>query len=219
MLDNLNLLTQKTYFDSIVSNQNPHSQHPNLSNTQVIKQVKHSHAGIEGTQTSEATISVSGHHGHHGQAYDHQRNRTTVQGEASNGLLQRLESGHSDHGVDLAQQLGLTKSTKRKGDSQLAQTAGGKSPKKESSGHGQKDTMRKSAGPDGYQKSRQAANFSMISDQAQLQQQILNRTLEGSSNREIKIPINPVTGGVNKSVFYGTQPMHSHIQHIKQEIY
>ena len=35
---------------------------------------------------------------------------------------------------------------------------------------------------------------------------------------EIRIPINPVTGGVNKSVFYGTQPMHSHIQDIKQEI-
>ena len=44
----------------------------------------------------------------------------------------------------------------------------------------------------------------MISDAEKLQQQIMNRTLDGGSNVEIKIPVNPITGGVNKSVFYGT---------------
>ena len=45
----------------------------------------------------------------------------------------------------------------------------------------------------------------------------MNRTIEDASNVEIKIPLNPMTGGVNKSVFYGTQPLHSHLQNIRNE--
>lgn len=45
----------------------------------------------------------------------------------------------------------------------------------------------------------------------------MNRTIEDASNVEIKIPLNQTTGGVNKSVFYGTQPLHSHLQNIRNE--
>ena len=50
----------------------------------------------------------------------------------------------------------------------------------------------------------------------------MNRTIEDTSNVEIKIPYNPMTGGVNKSVFYGTQPLHSHrgiiLKHVDQRL-
>ena len=45
----------------------------------------------------------------------------------------------------------------------------------------------------------------------------MNRTIEDASNVEIKIPLNQTTGGVNKSVFYGTQPLQSHLQNIRNE--
>lgn len=42
------MLTQKTYFDSIVSNQQP-SQNQDFSNTQIIKSSKGQYVEIEGT--------------------------------------------------------------------------------------------------------------------------------------------------------------------------
>ena len=190
------MLTQKTYFDSIVSNQQP-SQNAEFSNTQVIsKSSKGQYVEIEGTQTSEATISVKASGPGGSNRYEQVKKQQTQEYTNSN-KLNKLDSGHSN---------GVRNELQKKEEVILTQSST-RSPK-----HSQKEQMRKSLGlPENYSKSRKTNNFSMISETEKLQQQIMNRTLEGSSNVEIKIPVNPMTGGVNKSVFYGTQPMHSHL--------
>ena len=89
------MLTQKTYFDSIVSNQQP-SQNADFSNTQVIsKSSKGQYVEIEGTQTSEATISVKANAPSGSNRYDQVKKQQTQEYTNSN-KLNKLDSGNSN---------------------------------------------------------------------------------------------------------------------------
>ena len=90
------MLTQKTYFDSIVSNQQP-SQNNDFSNTQQIisKSSKGHYGEIEGTQTSKETISVKASVVTGSNKYDNMKKQQT-QEYPNNNKLNRLESGQSN---------------------------------------------------------------------------------------------------------------------------